>query len=109
MPEEPAMNKTEGSAALKIDGKFTLAQWKAWPDDERWELIGGIAYCMSPAPLVKHQKTVLNLAKAICDYLQGKPCQPFIAPVDVFLPAGIADSPDTVVQPDVMVVCDQDR
>jgi Uma2 family endonuclease len=36
-------------------------------------------------------------------------CTPFIAPVDVFLPDGVTDSTETVVQPDILVVCDQGK
>ena len=43
--------------------------------------------------------------------LEGQPCRPFIAPLDVRLPrAGEDDEAiDTVVQPDVLVVCDSAR
>jgi Uma2 family endonuclease len=34
-----------------------------------------------------------------------KTCETFVAPIDVFL-SGQADEADTVVQPDVLVVCD---
>ena len=43
--------------------------------------------------------------------LEGKPCRVFIAPVDVRLPKrDEADQQvDTVVQPDVLVVCDSSK
>jgi Uma2 family endonuclease len=103
------MGKTEGSSAVKEGGTFTLEQWKAWPEDERWELIGGTAYCMSPAPRVSHQKIVIRLAHTLCTFLEGKPCTPLVAPVDLFLPEGVEGSEETVVQPDVMVVCDPEK
>jgi len=104
-----AMNETDGTSALKAGEKFTLDQWRTWPEGERWELIGGVAYAMSPAPRVPHQRLSLSLSSALNAFLEGKDCEPFYAPVDVFLPKGDPDSSDTVVQPDVFVVCDPDK
>ncbi|MFA6504969.1 MAG: Uma2 family endonuclease [Treponemataceae bacterium] len=100
------MEKTAGTSALKRGEKFTLEQWRSWPENERWELIGGTAFSMSPAPRVPHQDFAGSFYRKIGSFLDDKPCRPFMAPVDVFLPDGVADSADTVVQPDVMVVCD---
>ena len=36
-------------------GGFTWDDYQTWPDDQRWEIIGGEAFNMSPAPLVRHQ------------------------------------------------------
>ena len=87
--------------------RFTYADYLQWPDGERWELIDGNAYAMAPAPTISHQTLVLNIAKQIDDALDGAPCRALIAPVDVLLPA--TDEADeqtaTVVQPDILVVC----
>lgn len=40
--------------ALKPDKKYTYKDYLEWPDDERWELIEGVAYNMTPAPSLKH-------------------------------------------------------
>lgn len=89
-------------------GEFTYADYLAWPEDERWELIDGEAHAMSPAPSNFHQLVVGELYRQIATFLRGKPCRPFVAPFDVRLPkAGTAnDAIDTVVQPDISVVCD---
>jgi len=88
--------------------RFTYADYLQWPDGERWELIDGNPYAMAPAPTISHQTLVLNIAKQIDDALDGAPCRALIAPVDVLLPA--TDEADeqttTVVQPDILVVCD---
>ncbi|MEI8096328.1 MAG: hypothetical protein WCG80_19115 [Spirochaetales bacterium] len=39
----------------KHDERYTYRDYCQWPDDERWELIDGVAYNMSPAPTTKHQ------------------------------------------------------
>ena len=37
-----------GQPAIKNDRIYTYADYCSWPDDERWELIDGVAYNMSP-------------------------------------------------------------
>ena len=64
-----------GTSPRKSDRHFTYKDYKSWPEGERWELIDGEAYAMSPAPRRHH-------------YFTEKPCQALIAPVDVFLPEG---------------------
>lgn len=89
--------------AKKIEEKFSYSDYCTWPDDERWEIINGEAYNMSPAPSVKHQSVALNLAVLFRQKLKDKPCISFIAPTDVVL------SEYDVVQPDVFVVCDSNK
>jgi Uma2 family endonuclease len=100
------MPKPAGSSALKDGGRFTLEQRLAWPEDERWELIGGVAYNMCESASTRHQRMAGMLIKALHTFLDGKPCEFFFAPLDVFLPDGDEESTDTVVIPDVLVVCD---
>ena len=90
------------------DRRFTYADYLKWPDDERWELMDGEAYAMSPTPTISHQTLVLDIARQIADALDGAPCRALIAPVDVLLPAPeeADDRATTVVQPDILVVCD---
>jgi Uma2 family endonuclease len=99
------MAKTNGTSALKEGEKFTLEQWRSWPEGERWELIDGTAYDMSPSPRIPHQRIARILMNKVSAYLEGKHCEPFIAPTDVYLSEN-AEEGDTVVQPDVLVVCD---
>jgi Uma2 family endonuclease len=80
--------------------RFTWSDYRSWPDDERWELIDGVAYAMTPAPSIRHQDVVSRLFIRIELPLRGKPCRPFFAPTDVKL------SESDVVQPDILVVCD---
>ncbi|MEF8769989.1 Uma2 family endonuclease [Candidatus Accumulibacter contiguus] len=88
--------------------RFTYADYRQWPDDERWELIDGVAYAMAPAPTISHQILTGQLFRQIDQALDGTPCRTLIAPVDVLLPAAneADEQVTTVVQPDILVVCD---
>ena len=78
--------------------RYTYADYCTWDDSERWELIEGIPYAMSPAPTIGHQRISGRLYRQFANFLDGKPCEVFHAPLDVRLNA--ADEDDTVVQPD---------
>lgn len=84
----------------KTPNRYTYADYVSWSDDTRWELIDGVAYAMVPAPTTRHQAIQLNLARLVSNFFYGKPCKPFLAPIDVKL------SDSDVVQPDLLVVCD---
>jgi hypothetical protein len=86
----------------------TYGDLLSWPEDIRYELIDGVAYLMSPAPARVHQKVAGELYRQIANALDGTRCRGYVAPFDVRLPkGGEADAAvDTVVQPDVLVVCD---
>ena len=83
--------------------KYTYADYCKWDDDQRWELIDGIPYAMA-APSVNHQQVAINLSAEFRIHLKGKKCRVFASPIDVRLNADKGD--DTVVQPDLIVVCD---
>jgi Uma2 family endonuclease len=90
--------------------RHTYAEYRTWSGDQRYELIDGTAYLMSPAPDVDHQTVAFEIARQVGNALEGKPCRVMVAPLDVRLPAhGVAndDATETVVQPDVLVVCDE--
>ena len=87
----------------------TYGEYFTWPDDQRQELINGAAYVKEPpAPSRSHQEFVGELHFQLKLALEGKACRIYVAPFDVRLAkAGEADDEvDTVVQPDVLVVCD---
>ena len=84
--------------------RYTYADYCTWDGDERWELFDGEAYALA-APLIVHQRIIGNLHLQFATFLKDKPCEVFIAPVDVLLNAA-GDNDDDVVQPDLVVVCD---
>ena len=98
-----------GMPIQKTNKHYTYGDYKGWPNDERWELINGVAWDMSPAPNRAHQKISMHLSKTIALYLEGNLCEVYAAPFDVLLPGLGEESEDdvsTVVQPDISVICD---
>lgn len=47
--------------AIKQETRFIYRDYLTWPDNERWEIINGIPYAMSPAPIRKHQAMIGEL------------------------------------------------
>ena len=90
---------------LREERRYTYADYCKWDDDERWELIDGVPYAMSPAPRPRHQGIIGEVHRQLATFLKGKPCKVFVAPFDVRLSA--EDDDDTVVQPDILVICDR--
>ncbi len=99
-----------GFPVRKSEYHYTYKDYRQWGDDERWELIDGVAYNMSPAPRLRHQDIGGTIYVKLSEHLRGKPCKAYIAATDVFIPRVNEmdeDDVDTVVQPDVLVVCDK--
>jgi Uma2 family endonuclease len=83
--------------------RYTWSDYQNWPDEERWEIIAGAPFAMSPAPSTQHQQVAGRLFSRLERALGGTPCRTFIAPTDLKL------SDADVVQPDILVICDPTR
>lgn len=98
--------------ALPQEKHYTYADLLSWDDDPtRYELYDGQLRALS-APTHIHQMILTDLVVQIGGYLKGKPCKIYPAPFDVRLFEQEGNSPedvDTVVQPDLSIVCDNDR
>ncbi len=107
--------KSNGAKAmvsnLATKSQFTYEDYLHWPEGQRWELIYGKPYAMAPAPARVHQETVLGIASQLFTQLYNKPCRPYIALFDVRLPQSEQkdEAINTVVQPDIVVVCDESK
>jgi Uma2 family endonuclease len=103
------MNSTGGviMALAEKEEYYTYEDYLEWDTEDRYELIDGIPYMMAPAPTPAHQRISIKIASALNVYLRGKTCEVFAAPFDVRLNADDAD--DTVVQPDILVICDKTK
>ncbi len=102
---EEELPAEEGSKEKKT-GEFTIEDYYALPDDKRVELIDGVFYDM-PTPTIEHQLLAGSIHSQIINYIRRKKgkCIPLISPVDVQLDA----DNKTMVQPDVVIVCDRSR
>lgn len=93
--------------ALKSDvERYTYDDYLQWPENERWELIEGIAYDMTPAPSPKHQEILGELHRQISTYLLDRTCKVYMAPFDVRLPGADEKEIKTVLQPDISIICE---
>ena len=84
----------------------SLEQYESLPEDVRAEIFDGQIYYMA-SPSQDHQTILTELLVSIRNYLRekGGRCQVFPAPFDVKL----SDHPLTIVQPDIIIVCDKDK
>jgi Uma2 family endonuclease len=73
------------SSPKKLDQRFTYKDYLLWPDDERWELIDGMAYDMSPAPTRRHQSILGKLFRVISEITDKGKCETYMAPFDIRL------------------------
>lgn len=88
----------------------TYADYLIWSATSGNEVIDGVAYVREPpSPSRSHQEVVVELCHQVTKALEGKPARAYVAPLDVRLPKDSVagdDQIDTVVQPDVLIVCD---
>lgn len=93
------------------EGNYSYADYLTWPEDERWEIIDGIAY-MQAAPSPIHQEILVGLLTQFHNYLAGKPCKVYPAPFCVKLMNEDAKNPEDInkiVEPDITIVCDKSK
>ena len=85
---------------------ITLEQYEALPEDKRVEVFDGVVYDMAN-PSQEHQTISMKLSTVLNTYIKVKKgsCRVFHAPFDVKL----SDQPLTIVQPDLMIICDKDK
>ncbi|GHV81278.1 hypothetical protein AGMMS49944_30690 [Spirochaetia bacterium] len=88
--------------------RYTYADCLEWDEDFRAEIINGVVYAMSP-PLTAHQIVSMNLSIEFGSYLRGKPCRVFAGPFGVRLSPKEDLSDNTVLEPDLVVVCDSSK
>lgn len=105
-PQNVFIKEEQTAYLTKKQGEYTLEDYYEIPDDIRVELIDGVIYNMT-APTSLHQLIAgFIYAKLLGHIMSHKgECLPLISPLDVQL-----DCDDkTMVQPDVIIVCDRDK
>lgn len=85
---------------------ITMEQYEALPEEKRVEVFDGVMYDMAGL-LQDHQIISMELSTILNNYMKSKTgsCRVFHAPFDVKL----SDQPLTIVQPDIMVICDKNK
>ena len=90
---------------------YTFADILAWEGNERVEIINGEIFLMA-SPFRVHQEISGELFRQLANLLEGKKCRVYAAPFAVRLFEKDGDNPedvDTMVEPDITVVCDKDK
>lgn len=90
---------------------YTYADLLRWDDGVRYELYDGHPVALA-APSHIHQAISVDLTTQFHSHLRGKKCRVYAAPFDVRIFEAAGDRPEdvsTVVQPDLMVICDPDK
>lgn len=98
-------------APLPQEKRYTYADLLSWDDSTRYELYDGQPVALA-SPSEAHQRILGELHLQLGTYLRGKKCRTYLSPFDVRIFEEDGDSPDdvdTVLQPDLMVVCDQSK
>lgn len=91
--------------------RCSYADLLTWDDNTRYELYDGQPVALA-SPSNIHQEILSALHYQFYDYLKDKQCKVYLAPFDVRLFEKHGDGPedvDTVLQPDLMVVCDKSK
>ncbi len=91
-------------------GEYTAADYIKWTFEGLYELIRGKAFKMS-SPTSNHQRVAANLVRHFFEHFNGKPCEMFFAPLDVYLihPGEDWQKTKNIVEPDICVICDLSR
>lgn len=85
--------------ALKSLPHYTYSDYLLW--EGKWEVIDGIPHAMSPAASPRHQYLAGNFHGEFRKAIQAANC----TKCKVYQPIDYKISDDTVLQPDLMVVC----
>jgi hypothetical protein len=93
----------------KETAHYTCADYLELDAGERYEIIDGEAYMMPAAPTVSRRIISRELSGQFWIFFRGKPCQVFTTSLDVRLFPREDESDDTIVQPDILVVCDASK
>jgi len=84
--------------ATKLIPYYTFEDYLRW--EGRWELIEGIPFAMSPMANPKHQKIASKLNILLGNLLDKSNCN-----CQVYQPIDVKIKEDTVVNPDLLIVC----
>lgn len=106
LPDGMVMESAPTYGTAKGAHKYTIYDYFSFPDErQRCEVIDGVIYDMT-SPTLHHQWVLTQLGHEFSNFIDehNGDCRAFVAPLDVTPdPADIY----TIVQPDVMIICDR--
>lgn len=86
------------STAPRYLPRYTVADHASWEGD--WELLDGVALAMTPSPFGRHAERLSRLAAMLWNAIDASGCHATVlAEIDWIV------TNDTVVRPDLVVVC----
>ena len=98
--------------SMEYGATYTYADYLTWNVKERFEILKGRLFKMSPAPYRLHQDVSRNMEYHFIQFFKNKKCKVYDAPFDVRFRKIDSDKDediDTVFQPDICVICDLEK
>jgi Uma2 family endonuclease len=83
----------------KILPHYTIEDWQQW--EGQWELIEGFPIAMSPSPVPEHQRIAAEMTAELIFSIRRSGCAKCL----VYHPIDYVISEDTIVVPDILIVC----
>ncbi|MFF5380518.1 Uma2 family endonuclease [Pedobacter suwonensis] len=107
-PTEDELPPVKTLNEIDFSATYSYADYMRFEFEERLEIIKGYIFEMSPAPSRMHQKISGRIFNPIYNALNGHRCEVYSAPFDVRLAKKAQADREvfTVVQPDIVVICD---
>ena len=98
---------------LDLEKKYSYADYLTWEFEERVEILKGKVFSMGATPNTFHQRISGKLCGCLWQKFNNKSLDFFAAPFDVRLLNKKKSTKDndiyTVVQPDLCVICDENK
>ncbi len=91
------------STAPRYEPRYTVADYRHW--EGRWELWNGFPVAMTPSPFGRHAKALTDAAAAFKQAVDAARAESVGCQATVLTEIDWIISTDTVVRPDLVVVC----
>lgn len=80
--------------------QYTYSDYQKWEGD--WELIDGVPFAMSPSASGEHQFVAFEITNSLGSQLKSSQCK---AQCYLYYELDWIVSDDTVLRPDILIVC----
>lgn len=99
----PWLRESIMSTAARYEPRYTVDDYQQWQGD--WELIHGVAISMTPSPFGRHAKALTDMAAAFKHAVDNATRRSADCQAVVLTEIDWIVGSDTVVRPDLVVVC----